>query len=1007
MVSTAGGTRVYTGTGFALEDGTPNVPLAVDGAGGLWLGATRKSPSATQAYSWTNSGLMASTVSDVTADKADRVWFSHAPNPGVSIRGAVLPPLPEVIPTISGISPDSAAAEANITITGTGFGTNPTDLEVRLGGVVVPIVSVSPTSLVVRVSPDVVSGDVTVRRLRRSAAFSRADRPAFCAIPTITAFTPTGGNLGVPIEVAGMNFDPAVQVGLGGPFRSAASTPRLIRTLIQPGDASGAVRVRNATRGCPGHEASLNNFNLVILSLELFDINQGLPSVPLVSGKPSLLRLYVSSPNRRPTDVVRLNAVEVYDREPGQATWVGPTVLAIPGAASLNVLPARQPTAAEQVDMSLSFNLTYYPRGDRIKRVVLKNGPYPLTERTRQFDTINSDTHTLMLVPIMPPDYTPQELAAFKASINANLDHVRSRLMPFGSLSTIWAYQVVIRESVNLGGTSIADQRRFLNLNLDIDRVRKYTHSYIGGSGAYAVGIVHPRSQDPADSRTRGKSLIPESELESVLLDIAETYCEVVTGAVWLASLGFADLTDQCELNLPRTVFVSKEWTSGLDANGIPTSTVSYVIAHELAHSLGLVPSNAPNYASDIADRPGSDRHSKYDDLDGGVCGDGGITFNPQLTLYSSDFWRTEPVINPLNPITLTQLRPNPFNATQTVSATNIVTTARDLLSYACLRRDVNAFFNPADFWQMLKSYLLYPEAGKPGTSVPGERTTADAPTVRPRPIVGERIAVSGVITPAVEAGRFEDIRALGPNARISPNFATGYSIAQLNASGLVVSEVGVDVLKQHLHAPVPPGQREWLLFSTTIVRAPDTVALQLRKGETVLATFAPGPNAPTVTLTSPTGGAFTSGVVSVAWEVGDPDGDLVRVDVEYSRDGVTWWLVAATEGSGSVNLPVALLGGSEAARVRVRATDGLRSVVATSPPFLVGKSPPIPFIAVPHSGANALESRPVELRGGASDPRTSRSRTAASPGSPIATARSGPAGGCRRSCERDATPSR
>lgn len=969
VVSTAGGTRIFNGAAFTVEGDAPNLPLDVDGGGGIWLGASRKNPGGYQSYYWTNSGLMASTVSDVTADKADRVWFAHAPNSGVSVRGAYLPPLPEVIPTINGISPDSAATGTNVTIIGTGFGTNPGELEVRLGGVVAPIVSVSPNSLVVNVTPDVVSGDVTVRRLRRSSAFSQANRPAFCAIPTITSFSPTGGNLYVEVTVAGANFDPAAQIALGGELRTVSSTPRQLRTRIQPGDTSGAIRVRNTTSGCPAHEATATDFRVINLSLEFFDINQGLPSVPLVSGKPSLLRLYVSSPNRRATDVVRISSVEVFERDPvNQPNWVGPDTLTVPGSAALNVLPARQPSTAEKQDISLSFNLPFYPLGHPVKRVVLKNGPYTVAEQSQSFETINGGTHTLMLVPIMPPDYTPEELASFKASIEANLDQVRRRIMPFGSLSTIWSYQVVIRQTVNLGGTSVADNRRFLNLNIDIDRARKYTHSYIGGTGAYAVGIVHPRAQDPSDSRTRGKSLIPESEFESILMDIGETFCDVGAGAVAVVTFGLADLTDDCDLDMPRTVFVSKEWTSGLDANGIPTSTVSYVIAHELAHSLGLVDEDAKNYAGDIADRDGSDHHSRYDDLDGGVCGDGGITFNPQLTMYSSDFWRTEPVVNPLNPITLTQLRPNPFNGAQTAAATGIVTTARDLLSYACNRRDVNAIYNVYDFWQMLKSYRLYPDAGRPGSSALSARPPAETHTIRPRPISGDRVSVTGIITPSVEAGSFEDIRALGPAARISPNYATGYSIAQLNSAGQVVSELGVDLLKTHWHEPTPPGQREGFFFSTTIVRAPDTVALQLRQGATVLASFAPGGSTPSVALGSPRGGSFTNGSIPVAWTVTDPDGDPVRVDIEYTRDGSKWWLLEATEGSGTIAVPIAILGGSSTAQIRISASDGFNRAVAISEPFAVANSMPIPFIAAPHAGTTALESRTVELRGGAID---------------------------------------
>ena len=82
-------------------------------------------------------------------------------------------------------------------------------------GTVAPVTSLAPTAIVVQVTPEVTSGDVVVKRLRRSSAFGLPTRPAFCAVPTIGAFTPTGGNLYVEIVVTGANFDPRSEIGLG------------------------------------------------------------------------------------------------------------------------------------------------------------------------------------------------------------------------------------------------------------------------------------------------------------------------------------------------------------------------------------------------------------------------------------------------------------------------------------------------------------------------------------------------------------------------------------------------------------------------------------------------------------------------------------------------------------------------------------------------------------------------------------------------------------------------
>jgi len=95
------------------------------------------------AYYNNNSGLRSSTISGVAADGADKVWFSHAPDTGVSVRGAWLPPLADSVPIISSISPDHGSAGDYITINGTGFGSNSGAVQVTIGGAYVDVLNVS------------------------------------------------------------------------------------------------------------------------------------------------------------------------------------------------------------------------------------------------------------------------------------------------------------------------------------------------------------------------------------------------------------------------------------------------------------------------------------------------------------------------------------------------------------------------------------------------------------------------------------------------------------------------------------------------------------------------------------------------------------------------------------------------------------------------------------------------------------------------------------------------
>jgi hypothetical protein len=60
------------------------------------------------------------------------VWFSHAPDTGISVRGAWLPPLADSVPIISSISPVGGSVGDFITINGTGFGSNAEPCRSRL-----------------------------------------------------------------------------------------------------------------------------------------------------------------------------------------------------------------------------------------------------------------------------------------------------------------------------------------------------------------------------------------------------------------------------------------------------------------------------------------------------------------------------------------------------------------------------------------------------------------------------------------------------------------------------------------------------------------------------------------------------------------------------------------------------------------------------------------------------------------------------------------------------------
>ena len=97
-------------------------------------------------------------------------------------------------------------------------------------------------------------------------------------------------------------------------------------------------------------------------------------------------------------------------------------------------------------------------------------------------------------------------------------------------------------------------------------------------------------------------------------------------------------------------------------------------------------------------------------------------------------------------------------------------------------------------------------------------------------------------------------------------------------------------------------------------------------------------PNAPTVEVTSPAGGAtFDDGMVTVQWDQSDADGDPLYALVQYSPDGGWSWQgvgLVPPGGATQATFPVDEMIPGNHAFVRVVASDGLNTTVDTSDAF-------------------------------------------------------------------------
>jgi len=140
--------------------------------------------------------------------------------------------------------------------------------------------------------------------------------------------------------------------------------------------------------------------------------------------------------------------------------------------------------------------------------------------------------------------------------------------------------------------------------------------------------------------------------------------------------------------------------------------------------------------------------------------------------------------------------------------------------------------------------------------------------------------------------------------------------------------------------------------FTEVVPWQEGTNRVDIVRGETVLASRVASTNPPTVTLTYPEGGEVVTGTATITWLSGDADGDELEYAVLYSTDdGSTWQSLTSGWRDESFEFDALWLPGSDQARVRVLATDGMNTSMSTSPRFEVELKGPMPLIIMPEDG--------------------------------------------------------
>jgi len=191
----------------------------------------------------------------------------------------------------------------------------------------------------------------------------------------------------------------------------------------------------------------------------------------------------------------------------------------------------------------------------------------------------------------------------------------------------------------------------------------------------------------------------------------------------------------------------------------------------------------------------------------------------------------------------------------------------------------------------------------------------------------------------------------------------------ELQASdGSVLEARNFDPARVSAHARLQRASiEEWLPWH------PATARVVLQHGGSVLAERSVSPTAPRVTLLSPGGGELwrEASDATIAWLAEDGDGDALTFWLQYSSDGgASWQTIQRDVPGNSYVVDLRNLPGSERARIRVLATDGINTAIdASRADFAVARKPPVVQITGARDDAEVSSASSLRLVGFASDP--------------------------------------
>lgn len=212
----------------------------------------------------------------------------------------------------------------------------------------------------------------------------------------------------------------------------------------------------------------------------------------------------------------------------------------------------------------------------------------------------------------------------------------------------------------------------------------------------------------------------------------------------------------------------------------------------------------------------------------------------------------------------------------------------------------------------------------------------------------------AGTLDPAKVQESLDAAAAIPPSAP--------YRLRLLNGSENVLDERPI--------LPLASGEGEGspLGFVQAVPNVPGSVTIQVMHGTTVLDEISASPNAPSLVL-DPPGYDPATQTLALDWAASDTDGDVLLFTVQFSSDdGTSWETLRINDPALGFATSTRLLPGSTACRLRVMATDGFRTTLQSTPPFALPNRGPIITLSGLRNGQRIPFNSPEPVRAFAYD---------------------------------------